>query len=87
MIRETYEDLLIPGKRYRVKQAFLDARKRVHPVGETWTFQGYMPSGFAEATSIYALADDKSPCNFAIDWNNTQGDLGIGNIAEYIEPA
>ena len=85
MIRKAYRDFLFPGKKYLVTKTFLDARKSVHRVGESWVFLGYHPSGFGEATIIYASADDSSPCNFAIDWNSTENNLGLENVREYFE--
>ena len=85
MIQKAYQDFLFPGKKYRVTKTFLDARKSVHRVGESWSFLGYLPSGFGEATLIYAKTDDSTPCNFAIDWNSTESNLGLENIREYFE--
>ena len=85
MIRKAYQNYLVPGKKYRVTKPFLDARKSVHLIGESWTFLGYLPSGFGEATLIYATANDSSPCNFAMDWNNSENNLSLENIRSFIE--
>ena len=36
---------LIPGRTYRVRLAFLDHDRRVHPAGETWIFvkESFLP--------------------------------------------
>ena len=61
MIEKPYQAFLVPGQRYRVTRAFLDAKRSVHPVGETWVFSGYLPNGFAEATMIFALVTVPNP--------------------------
>ena len=66
LIRKTYADYLAPGERYRVTKAFLDAAKTVHPVGEVWTYAGYLPNGFAEATYIYTSSNG----GFAVPWED-----------------
>ena len=66
LIREAYASFLVPGERYRVTKAFLDAARSVHPVGEVWTYVGYLPNGFAEATYIYTAPDGA----FAAPWEN-----------------
>lgn len=84
-IRETYQDYLVPGRKYRIKQAFLDSRKSVHRIGEIWTYWAYLPSGFGEGTAIFATDDSGKDCNFAIDWNSTANNLGLENLRDYIE--
>ena len=86
-IRKPYQDYLNPGKKYRVKQAFLDARQAVHRPGETWKYWAYLPSGFGEGTAIYATDDSGQNCNFTIDWNSLESNLGLENLKEYIEEA
>jgi hypothetical protein len=86
-IRRTYQDYLVPGEKYRVKQPFLDARRSVHRTGETWTYLAYLPSGFGEATAIFATDDSGKDCTFAIDWNSGANDLGLENLRDYIEEA
>lgn len=86
-IREPYQDYLVPGRKYRVKQTFLDAKKSVHRAGEAWTYLAYLPSGFGEATAIFATDDGGAECNFAIDWNSSEQNLGLENLREYIEEA
>tara|TARA_B100001250_G_scaffold395320_1_gene400092 strand:+ start:172 stop:495 length:324 start_codon:yes stop_codon:yes gene_type:complete len=66
LIEKPYAEFLVPGKDYRVTQAFLDAAGGVHPVGETWTYAGYVPNGFAEATYIYTLPAG----GFAARWDD-----------------
>lgn len=85
MIRKPYQDYLFPQRKYRVKKAFLDARKSVHRVGESWTFAGYLPNGFGEGTAIFATADDSSQVIFAIDWNSDESNLGLENVRDYFE--
>ena len=86
-IQKPYQDHLFPQRKYRVKKAFLDARKSVHPVGESWTFFGYLPNGFGEGTAIFAIAADLSLVSFAIDWNSHENNLGIENVRDYLEEA
>jgi hypothetical protein len=70
LIREIYAGHLVPGERYRVTKTFLDAAQTVHPAGEVWTFEGYLPNGFAGATYIqtsdgaFAVAWSDDPTNF-----------------------
>ena len=59
---------LIPGKRYRVTKSFLDARKAVHPKGETWIFVGHFPNEFTRVTYIFTAAPNT---DFGITWDDT----------------
>ncbi|MBI1424237.1 MAG: DUF3601 domain-containing protein [Gammaproteobacteria bacterium] len=85
IMREKYQDYLVPGKKYRVVKPFLDATKSVHPAGETWTFLGYLPNGFGEATYISIAKEDKTESGFGIDWNYGENNLGLENIKNFIQ--
>ena len=85
MMRENFQDYLVPGKKYRVIKPFLDAVKSVHPVGETWTFLGYLPNGFAEATYIFITTETHTEGGFGIDWNSTENNLGLENLRNFIQ--
>jgi hypothetical protein len=66
LIKATYASFLVPGERYRVAKAFLDAARSVHPVGEVWTYVGYLPNGAAEATYFFTDFDGA----FAAPWED-----------------
>ena len=85
MIRKPYQNHLFPERNYQVKKAFIDSRKTVHKVGESWTFVGYLPNGFGEGTAIFAVAADASPVIFAIDWNSNENNLRLDNVRDYFE--
>jgi len=87
IIRKPYQEHLVPGKKYHVTKTFFDSVKSVHRVGETWTYWGYLPSGFGEATAIFATDDGGKECSFGIDWNSLDSNLGLENIKEYINEA
>jgi len=87
MIREKYQEYLVPGKKYRVTQPFLDAAKSVHRAGETWFFLGYIPSGFGEATSIFIKTENGVEGRFGIDWNSSENNLGLENLRAFIQEA
>jgi hypothetical protein len=85
IMRQKYQDFLVPGKKYRVVRPFLDATKSVHPAGETWTFLGYLPNGFGEATYISVTNEDQTEGGFGIDWNSTEENLGLENLRNFIQ--
>ena len=85
VIRENYQEHLVPGKKYRVMQPFLDAAKSVHRAGETWTYQGYVPSGFSGATAIFIVRDNGVEDSFGIDWESSENNLGLDNLKDYIQ--
>jgi hypothetical protein len=87
MIRDMYQDYLVPGKTYRVIQPFLDSAKSIHRAGETWVFLGYIPSGFGEATNIYIKKQDGAEGAFGIDWNSSENNLGLENLKAFIQEA
>jgi len=87
MIRERYQGYLEPGKKYRVTQPFLDARKAVHRVGEIWTFVGYIPNGFGETTNLFIEHESGVQTAFGIEWGCPQNSLGPENLRDFIEEA
>jgi hypothetical protein len=84
ILRQPYQGHLVPGRRYRVIKAFLDARKSVHRPGETWTFVGYSPRGPAETTVIYTRGDDTTEHAFGIVWNDATDNV-LENLRDYIQ--
>lgn len=82
IIERTFAGHLRPGTSYRVVKSFLDAAKSVHPVGETWTYLGYLPSGFAEATYISVANQEQSHGGFAIPWDDSAESV-VNNMQLY----
>ena len=82
IIERTFAGHLRPGKSYRVVRSFLDAAKGVHPVGEEWTYLGYLPNGFAEATYISVTNQEQSKTGFAIPWDDS-ADSVVNNVQLY----
>jgi len=82
IIERTFAGHLRPGKSYRVAKPFLDAAKSVHPVGEAWTYLGYSPNGFAEATYISVANQGQRHVGFAIPWDDS-ADSVVNNMRLY----
>lgn len=85
IIREPFEGCLVPGKRYRVIKSFIDATKSLHSEGETWTYLGFCPNGFAESTYIYISTDNATELGFGIDWNSSENNIGLENVKDYVQ--
>lgn len=50
---------LTVGHRYRVKLAFTDYDRDVHPIGATWTFVGYGYLPYDDGLSLFVLIGDE----------------------------
>lgn len=48
---------LVPGRKYRVAQAFVDYDDVAHPEGETWWFLGHNHSAYHDGLSLFVSLD------------------------------
>lgn len=59
---------LIIGRRYRVEKAFTDYDGVVHPVGETWRFEGHSFLPYESGLSLFVLPDGADTVHFRLRW-------------------
>ena len=74
---------MVPGRRYRVVQAFTDFDGRVHSVGEVWTFSGENFLPYDDGLSLFVTINGQEEHIRMRLHPEDQGPL-VDNFAAYL---
>jgi hypothetical protein len=78
---------LVAGRRYRVKQQFVDFDKDVHPAGEQWIFLGSSFVPYHDGMSFFVSPDGNSEWQIRLQWiPEEQGEI-LSHLVDYLEEA
>jgi hypothetical protein len=66
-------NILEPGKRYRVTQAWEDFDRQRHEIGETWTFRTYAFLPYEDGLSWFVSPEEGTNRHIRIQWRPENG--------------
>jgi len=76
---------LTAGQAYRVIKSFVDFDDMVHPVGETWTYEGTNFLPYDDGLTLHVLIDNKAVVYRLQLRKEAQEDI-IENFKDYVKP-
>lgn len=78
---------LIPGSKYRVVKEFFDYDKILHPIGETWTFEGTNFLPYDDGLTLHVLrGDPPKQISYRLQWRQEEQAFIIDNFKGFVEP-
>jgi hypothetical protein len=77
---------LVVGRRYRVRQAFTDHDRDMHPVGEEWTFLGHAFVPYHDGLSWFVSFDGVREWHIRMQCHEEEQGPIAHNIGQYVEP-
>jgi len=79
-------NVLCVGRRYRVRRAFTDHDRDVHPVGEEWTFLGHAFLPYHDGLSWFVSFDGAHEWHIRMQCRPEEQASIVYNLSEYLEP-
>jgi hypothetical protein len=78
---------LVVGRKYKVVKEFLDYDKILHPVGETWTFEGTAFLPYEDGLTLFVIREN-TPNNisYRLQWSAEEQAFIIHNFMEFVSP-
>ena len=74
------------GETYRVVEAFTDYDRRVHPVGETWCFEGHSFLPYDDGLSLFVQIDGNRR-QIRMQWRPEEQEPIIDALERYVQKA
>jgi hypothetical protein len=78
---------LLPGRRYRVSQAFFDYEGEEHPVGEEWTYLGHNFLPYEDGLSLFVSLDGEQAWHIRMQWTEEAQGAILDDLENYITDA
>ena len=77
---------LIEGKKYRVKKSFIDYDKKVHEIGNIWTFVQTNFSAYYDGLTLHVIKENSSTETvYRFQWIKEEQAGIIENFDQYVD--
>jgi hypothetical protein len=77
---------LVPGRRYRVARAFADFDRKVHEVGEEWTYLGTSFLPHDDGRSLFVSYDGEHEWHVRMQDTESEQASILANLASFVVP-
>lgn len=75
---------LVPGRTYKLVKAFEDYDGIIHPIDETWTYQGTNFLPYDDGLTLHVLVQNESTV-YRLQWREDAQAHIIEHFREYVE--
>jgi hypothetical protein len=79
-----FDEVVRPGIRYRVIKAFTDHDRKLHPVGEEWTFLRHAFLPYEDGMTFFISVDGNEESRIHLQWRTEEQSHILDNLAEYV---